>query len=221
MVSSSELAQCAHALRQKLNLKYDISILYAPSWENDGKEDDFIQALSSLKVNLLIKQANWSDVYDNITENIHQMRLLHEGKYDNVFYIEPEESIMTALAICDLVVSDESNVMAEALMFGKASIAVTDWLIPDTTPSRYAIPADYAILSTKKTLRTDIEKYLSSPESYSTVFQKGKNLFSNAENCCSDIMDAIEYFTSDNPNILTNFLEKRLTSKYSICSLWN
>lgn len=221
LVSSSELAQCAHALRQKLNLKYDISILYAPSWENDGKEDDFIKALSSLNVNLLIKQANWSDVYDNITENIRQMRLLHEGKYDNVFYIEPEESIMTALAICDLVVSDESNVMAEALMFGKASIAVTDWLIPDTTPSRYAIPADYAILSTKKTLRIDVEKYLSSPESYSTVFQKGKNLFSNAENCCSDIMDAIEYFTSDNPNISTNFLEKRLSSKYSICSLWN
>ena len=67
--------------------------------------------------------------------------------------------------------------MAEALMLAKRAIAVTDWLIPDTTPSRYAIPADYAILSTKKTLRTDIEKYLSSPESYSTVFQKGKNLF--------------------------------------------
>ena len=67
-------------IKEKLNLKYDISILYAPSWENDGKEDDFIKALSSLNVNLLIKQADWSEVYSNITENIRQMRELHEGK---------------------------------------------------------------------------------------------------------------------------------------------
>ena len=127
-------------------MKYDFSILYAPSWENDGKEDDFITALASLNVNLLIKQAHWSDRYSHIIENIRQMRALHEGKYDNVYYIEPEESIMTALAMCDLVVSDESSVMAEGLMFGKMSIAVTDWLIPDTTPSRFAeVPMDYVI----------------------------------------------------------------------------
>ena len=50
------------------------------------------------------------------------MRALHEGKYDNVYYIEPEESIMTALAMCDYVVSDESSVMAEALMFWKNKV---------------------------------------------------------------------------------------------------
>ena len=32
---------------------------------------------------------------------------------------------MTALAMSDIIVSDESNVMAEALMFGKLSIAVS------------------------------------------------------------------------------------------------
>ena len=63
LVSSPELAQRVSSLKEKLNLKYDISILYAPSWENDGKEDDFIKALSSLNVNLLIKQADWSEVY--------------------------------------------------------------------------------------------------------------------------------------------------------------
>ena len=53
--------------------------------------------------------------------------------------------------MCDLVVSDESSVMAEGLMFGKMSIAVTDWLIPDTTPSRFAeVPMDYVIKCKKQ-----------------------------------------------------------------------
>ncbi len=62
---------------------------------------------------------------------MEEMRLLHEGEYENVFYIEPEESIMTVLAMCDLIVSDESSAMAEGLMFGKPTIAVMDWKIPD------------------------------------------------------------------------------------------
>ena len=64
---------------------------------------------------------------------------------------------MTALAMSDIIVSDESNVMAEALMFGKLSIAVADWLIPDCTPSRYANPMDYVIKTTKKDLRKDVK----------------------------------------------------------------
>ena len=221
LVSSPELAQRVSSLKEKLNLKYDISILYAPSWENDGKEDDFIKALSSLNVNLLIKQADWSEVYSNITENIRQMRELHEGKYENVYYIEPQESIMTALAMSDIIVSDESNVMAEALMFGKLSIAVADWLIPDCTPSRYANPMDYVIKTTKKDLRKDVERFLSSPKYYSDFFEKGRELFSNAGNCCVEILDAIGYFTSDKHSTSTAFLKKRMSSKYSICSLWN
>lgn len=55
--------------------------------------------LSSLKVNLLIKQSHWNRKYSNIIQNIIEMRNLHEGKFDNVYYIEPEESIMTALAM--------------------------------------------------------------------------------------------------------------------------
>ena len=116
LASSCALSKHANLLKEQLHLKYDFSILYAPSWENDGKEDDFVKALSSLKVNLLIKQAHWNEKYSNIIQNIKEMRNLHERKFDNVYYIEPEESIMTALAMCNLVVSDESSVMAEALM---------------------------------------------------------------------------------------------------------
>lgn len=222
LTSSDTLLKRANELKKQLHLKYDFSILYAPSWENDGKEDDFVKALSSLKVNLLIKQAHWNEKYTHIIQNIKEMRTLHEGKYDNVYYIEPEESIMTALSMCDLVVSDESSVMAEALMFGVSSIAVTDWLIPDTTPSRYAcVPMDYVIKCKKSELRKSVEKFIASPDIYNTAFENGNLLFSNAGHCCSDIMDAIEYFTNPGSDVSKSFLDKKVRSRYSICSMWN
>lgn len=221
LISSPELLQRVNELRKKFGLKHEISILYAPSWENDGKEDDFIRACSDLNVNLLIKQAHWPERYAHITENINQMRAMHEGYYDNLYYIEPEESILTALAMCDLVISEESSVMAEALMFNKPSIAVTDWLIPDTTPSRYAsVPMNYVIKCTKAALREQVEHFLSAPEQYQSIFDNGKELFSNSGHCCSDIMDAIAYFT-DNSSGCREFLNKRLSSQYAICSMWN
>lgn len=222
LASSCALSKHANLLKEQLHLKYDFSILYAPSWENDGKEDDFVKALSSLKVNLLIKQAHWNEKYSNIIQNIKEMRNLHERKFDNVYYIEPEESIMTALAMCNLVVSDESSVMAEALMFNIPSIAVTDWLIPDTTPSRYAsVPMDYVIKCKKADLQDCVQRFLSSPDDYNSILENGRLLFSNAEHCCSDILDAIEYYTAPDSNASKDFLSKRLSSKYSICSIWN
>ena len=107
-------------------------------------------------------------------------------------------------------------------MFGKMSIAVTDWLIPDTTPSRFAeVPMDYVIKCQKATLRYHVEQFLAAPESYDSIRQKGAKVISNHGHCCSDIMNAIAYFTTDNPDISLSFLNKRLSSRYSICSMWN
>lgn len=220
LADSIALEQRMQKLRAELGLKYDFSILYAPSWENDEKEEDFVRALASLNVNLLIKQAHWPDSYSHIIENIKQMRTLHENKYDNVYYIEPEESIMTALKLCDIVVSDESSVMVEALMFRKPSIAVIDWLIPDTTPSRCAImPLDCVIKCKKAELREYAEKLFTNPSYYHSILQKGSQFFSNQGHVCQDIMDAIEYFTNKKAD--NSFLSKKLTSKYATCSLWN
>ena len=92
-----------------MGLKYPYSVLYAPSWENDGKEDDFIKAVQGLSVNLLIKQAAWNEWYPDIIRNIREMRQLHEGKYDNVYYIEPEEDIFTALGLSLIHISEPTR----------------------------------------------------------------------------------------------------------------
>ena len=47
--------------RKEFNIKHGLdskkkTILYAPAWENDNKEDDFIKSCMNLNVNILIKQ---------------------------------------------------------------------------------------------------------------------------------------------------------------------
>lgn len=220
LINSNLLKESSNSLRNHLKLKYNISILYAPSWENNEKEDDFVRALASLPVNLLIKQAHWPKSYQPIIDNISQMRKLHEGNYENVYYIEPEESIMTALELCDLVVSDESSVMTEALLFNKPSIAITDWLIPDTTPSRFAsVPMDYVIKIKKVELREYVEKFLTHSDEYETILTRGKSFFSNQGLCCKNIIDAIQFYTEGSGN--KEFLSKKLSSKYNPCSMWD
>lgn len=224
LIYSDALKKRVEELREteNLNLKYDVSVLYAPSWENDGKEDDFVKALESLPVNLLIKQAS-SLNYADIMENIRKMRELHEGNYENVYYINPEESIQTALALCDLVVSDESSVMYEAVMFHKPSIAVTDWLIPDTVPSRYAsIPVNYFIKCQKSQLKEYVLQYLQNPENFTETLKIGIDAFESPENVCKNIMDTIEFYTTaETYRAAVSIKHEKLTPKYNPCSLWN
>lgn len=222
-INSDALQLEADNLRRKLGLKYDYTILYAPSWENDNKEDDFVQTLLSLEANLVIKQNDWKK-HPEICENIKRMRSMHENKFENVYFIDQEESIMTALALCDLVVSDESNVMTDAILLNKPSIAVTDWLIPDETPCRPAcVPIDYVIKCSKATLRETVEAVMSNTISAEEYVKKGRDTFSNIGNSCSEIMDAIEYYTQNAPdNVSTEFLSKKATSsKYAPCTMWN
>jgi len=111
--------------------------------------------------------------------------------------------------------------MLEAVMFGKPSIAVTDWLIPDCTPPRFAcVPIDYVLKCKKVELREYIENLSSqNTHAYDSILQKGTQIFSNQGSCCKDILDAIEYYTNHGTNC--QFLSKKITSKYTPCSMWN
>lgn len=105
-------------------------------------------------------------------------------------------------------------------MFGKPSIAVTDWLIPDTSPSRFAsVPMDYVLKCKKVELREYVEKLASHSSCYDSVLQKGKLLFSNQWNRCKDILDAIDYYTGVAADC--SFMDRRISSKYTANTLWS
>lgn len=191
-------------LKSNLKLKYEKSILYAPSWENDGKQDDFVKSLYEFPVNLLIKQAKVTDDdFPEMKRNIDNMNKLHRNFSDNIYILDPEINIMHCLALADAVVSDESSVMIEALLFEVPSITIMDWLIPDCTPPRFvSVPMDFPLKIKKSELKNTVKSILDAPAVYkSNLKQHKERHFVNLGECSRLIMDMIDGYVTGNKKI--------------------
>lgn len=186
--------------RSQLNLKYERSILYAPSWENDGKQDQFVQSLKSMPVNLLLKQAPWTDAYPHIMDNIRIMNDLHKNYAPNVHIIEPNVSIMYCIGIADIIVSDESSVMLEGLFLDVPSIAVTDWKIPDCSPPRDpSIPFDFVCKTNINSLKIKVEDILFNiKKAKAEIKELKESNFVNLGTSSLNIMDLIDNVVQTN-----------------------
>ena len=89
--------------------------------------------------------------------------------------LPPETNIFVAIAASDILVSEESSTMCEAAMMGVPAISVSDWLIPDVTPSRFPkCNYDFVYMTTKDKLHDKVKEIL---ENY-TDFKKQTELFS-------------------------------------------
>ena len=170
------------------------TILYAPAWENDNKQDDFVKAMQLLDVNILIKQGPFpEDKFPEIVKNIKEMEKLHTG-VPNVTILDPKTNIFEVIAVSDILVSEESSTMCEAILMGIPAISVSDWLIPDCTPSRFPECSYSFVTMTKiaelttcvKNMLSDYSKYKAKAEDYS------KKNFSNIGNSSKMIMDLID-----------------------------
>ena len=173
------------------------TVLYAPAWENDGKQDEFVQAMLPLDVNILVKQAPWPDTYPQQLKNIAEMRELHKDN-PRVIQLDPKTSILDAIMISDVLVSEESSTMCECVMMGKPAISVCNWLIPDVTPSRYpADDYDYVVKTKKENLSECVQKILKEYSNYAYEAQKySDEHFSNIGNCIPMMMDVLDSVTS-------------------------
>ena len=159
--AADDLANEAALARKQLNLAEGKVVLYAPSWENDGKQDDFVNSCLDIGCNLLVKQAPWPDSHPEIVKNIDQMEAKYRNYHPRLHIMNRETDIITALALSDVIVTDESCVMFEALLFNIPSISVRDWIIPDCTPPRFSsAPHDFVIQSSKSKLREDVSMAL-------------------------------------------------------------
>jgi hypothetical protein len=184
--------------RTALEKKYRIdsqkrTVLYAPAWENDGKQDEFVQAMMQLDVNILIKQAPWTDDYPEQLANIEEMNNLHKSN-ERVIILDPKENILDAIVVSDILVSEESSTMSECVMMGKPAISVCDWLIPDTKPSR--LPEnnyDYIIRTTKMELSSCVKEVLDNYNKYKGEAERySEKTFSNIGGCISKMLDILD-----------------------------
>lgn len=177
------------------------TILYAPAWENDGKQDDFVQAMLKLNVNILIKQAPWvKEEYPEIYNNVLEMEQKHKG-LKNVCILPMETNIFEAIAISDILVSEESSTMCEASMMGIPAVSVSDWLIPDVVPSRYPkCDYDFVTVTTKGQLTDKIQEMLKNYQKYKEKVETFKNEnFSNIGSTAVIIMDILDSYVNQTP----------------------
>jgi len=186
-------------LKEHLNLSHPLTVLYVPSWENDAKQDEFVQSLKELPVNLLLKQAPWSDDYPEILENIKTMNELHYNYKSNVHIIDPAVNIMYCLELADIIVSEESSVLIEGLLLDIPAVAVTDWRIPDCSPPRLpSIPFDFVIKTKKEDLQETIKSILDDIEQYKNQLSlKKDDYFSYLGDSAVHIMNVIDRSVAD------------------------
>jgi hypothetical protein len=184
-------------IAKKIDLKMDRpTILYAPSWENDNKQIDFVNAMKDMNVNMLIKQAPWNEKnYPQICKEIKKMEEACRGMKD-VYILDPSENIFIAMALSDILVSEESSVLLENMLLGKPSVGVSDWLIPDEDPPRQAsIPFEHVIKTKKAELRETIFNILSNYDKYSEAVKKYANEnFPNNGKTSQMVMNIIDDF---------------------------
>ena len=171
------------------------TVLYAPAWENDGKQDDFVQSVLPLDVNILVKQAPWPEKYKQQIENIAKMKELHK-RIKRVIQLDPQTNILDAIMVSDLLVSEESSTMLEAVMMGKPAISVSNWLIPDVVPSRYPSDNyDFVVKTTKENLTETVKMVLSDYKTYQSYAQEySDEHFANIGNSISIMMDVVDHF---------------------------
>ena len=169
------------------------TVLYAPAWENDHKQDEFVRAMQKLDVNILIKQAMCAPQFSEMIKNIKEMYHLHKD-IPNVHILDPRLNIFEAIAVSDILVSEESSTMCEATMMGIPAISVSNWLIPDVTPSRYPkCDYDFVTMTKKERLTECVSEILQNYERYKKQTQEfADRTFCNVGKTAAMIMDIVD-----------------------------
>lgn len=202
------------SLKNSVNFNFKKTILYAPSWENDFKQDDFVQALKDLDVNLLIKQPPISEKhYPEMRNEINHWYNVH-NKIKNVHILDPKTNVIDAIYICDIIVSDESSTMTEAVLMGKPAIAVEDWFIPDSEPKRPPVKLNYTVKSMKKDLKQTVKNVLENYDYYLNLLAELKfdEKYNKSSVLILDVIEALINNQKPNYDKLLSDLDKERTS---------
>lgn len=175
------------------------TILYAPSWEWDNRQLEMIESVKDLNVNLLIKQFPYMKT--DFPEQYEIIKRTHELSKNkpNVFILDSSINIYDAINLCDVLVSEESSTLYEAMLLEKPVIAVSDWLVPDVKPPRLPdFPYDFAVHTEKKNLTECVSKVLTDSQYLEKIRNYRKENFPQLGNSAKNVMDVIDGIVKNN-----------------------
>ena len=189
------------------------TILYAPSWEWDNRELEIVNAVKDLDINLLIKQFPATPTV--MPMQFKEINAVHEKvrklNQENVFILDAKINIFNCIALCDVLVSEESSTLYEAMLLGKPVIAVDDWLVPDLNPPRLPeFPYDWAIHIKKENLKETLHEVINNKNYEDKIIKYRDNNFPNIGHSSETIMDVIDNIIYGEEKQISRIEEKKL-----------
>lgn len=183
----------------------NLNILYAPCFENDNKGIEVMKSVEDLNVNLLVKHLPWNqpfersqhkDIRHNIFKMINYLRNRYKGQYK---VVNSHSNIFDVFNQANILITDESSVIYESLLFEIPVISCDDWLMRSSNkkPPRVVKKNEDICIYTKK---SELKKKLSEIiENYSEFQDRVKNkkndYFSYIENSVDNIYETINKIT--------------------------
>ncbi len=179
------------------------TVLYAPSWEWDGRQLEMIEACKELDVNLIIKQFPWNPKTFKFQYDICNEMSEKSKNIPNVFVFDTAINIFNAINLCDVLVSEESSTLYEAMLMDKPVVAVTDWLVPDNFPPRLPdFPYDFAVKCKKAELKETLKRVLFDKSYILAIKNYRQSNFPQLGNSAKNVMDVIDNVLDGKEDIL-------------------
>jgi len=197
-ISSKSFEEEVKRYKEDIGLDNGCTIIYAPTSEDHGKMQEFVKSARGLADNLLIKHAPYESG-EYLHENVSLPDIYNDVQhYDEVKIIDKKDNILYGLAVSDILVSDESSVLQEAILTKTLPISVTDWPIrQELTPSsRYKVP-DFAIKTKCEKLSLEIENVISNQSKLTKRMLQQRNYhYKYLGESSKMTMDLIDSFTN-------------------------
>jgi len=205
----------------RFKTEYDISqegktILYAPATENHDKMSEFVESAIDVADQLLIKNYP-REKKTHLIKNQEYMHEKHKNN-DDITIIRPSENIMTALHMSDVLVSDESSVLIDALITETIPMSVSDWPIQfyedDISYPDNQVP-HFVHKTNREDLTEDLVDILKHYEQYSKSITDIREIwFNNLGSSAEMSMDIIDSIISNQTPPISSLTPKTAIHLY-------
>tara|TARA_B110000971_G_scaffold132986_1_gene136111 strand:+ start:770 stop:1912 length:1143 start_codon:yes stop_codon:yes gene_type:complete len=188
-------------IKKKINFSKNKTIIYAPCFEIEGKSIFLTNIVKELGCNLIIKHHGWAQKhqikkYIDVRKNINVSNAFAKKTLKSkVYIVDPSENIMNYYDQADLLITDESSVVYESLLFNLPSLCVKDWKMATNNvnlPRPVSIDSSVSFTCSSKKLKYKIKDVFQNTKSYKKKILKKKFLhFSYLENSSQNFYELL------------------------------
>lgn len=175
----------ADALKSQLGIDDGLTAIYAPYGEDDDKLASFVAEARGTVPNLLIRHAPRDEV--DYTRPFYEEILAD----DRVYVLDDTWEFIECLRISDVLVSDGSSVIQEAVLTDTVPISVTEW----RKPAVDEVLPEYCFETSRNELAALLENICDDLSAYRRTLQEHRdNHFANLGSSSETVVDLLDAF---------------------------